>query len=219
MENGGLPALVRKDRSTKGRAGHERWGARILLRLAMPPGRRGCCACRRCGACYEEEREWASGGIRNSSATSTRDIRRRGAADAGAVAGVSTDVPDLVRPDSRDAADAGARWREAYKNREEIISHRDIAAVEPLDYVVMDHRRLDVFALVKERGAWKLVRPWLTAAIDMRTRKWLGWCIVETPSSDSIAARAEKAVYRFRTTEALFTGTTGAILPASGSRG
>ena len=37
-------------------------------------------------------------------------------------------------------------------------------------------------------GGWRLVRPWLTAAIYMRTRKWLAWVVVETPSSDSIAA-------------------------------
>ena len=57
-----------------------------------------------------------------------------------------------------------------------------------MDYVVMDHRRLDFFCLVRDgKQGWKLVRPWLTAAIDMRTRKWLAWVIVETPSSDSIA--------------------------------
>ena len=38
------------------------------------------------------------------------------------------------------------------------------------------------------KGVWKLGRPWITAAIDMWTRKWLAWFIVETPSSDSIAA-------------------------------
>ena len=58
----------------------------------------------------------------------------------------------------------------------------------PMDYVVMDHRRLDIFCLIpKRQGGWTLARPWLTAAIDMRTRKWLAWAIVETPSSDSIA--------------------------------
>jgi hypothetical protein len=52
----------------------------------------------------------------------------------------------------------------------------------------MDHRVLDIFCLAPDRRGWRLVRPWLTAAIDMRTRKWLAWVIVETPSSDSIAA-------------------------------
>ena len=56
-----------------------------------------------------------------------------------------------------------------------------------MDYVVMDHRVLDIFCLVPVRGGWKLARPWLTAAIDMRTRKWLAWGIFETPSSDAIS--------------------------------
>jgi transposase InsO family protein len=86
---------------------------------------------------------------------------------------------------------------EKYKNTQEIISHRDIASVAPMSFVVMDHRRLDVFCLVKTRGEWKLVRPWLTAAIDMRTRKWLGWCIVETPSSDSIATVLKRVFVDF----------------------
>lgn len=90
-------------------------------------------------------------------------------------------IPEVVRTLARDG-------EEAYRNTQEIISHRDFEAVWPMDYVVMDHRRLDVFCLMRERGGWKLARPWLTAAIDMRTRKWLAWCIVETPSSDSIAA-------------------------------
>jgi len=77
---------------------------------------------------------------------------------------------------------------EAFSNSQEIISWRDIAALQPMDYVVMDHRVLDIFCLVRSRDGWHLVRPWLTAAIEMRTRKWLGWVVVETPSSDSIAA-------------------------------
>jgi transposase InsO family protein len=87
-------------------------------------------------------------------------------------------IPELVK--------LMARSQEAYRNAE-LISFRDYESIQPLDYVVMDHRVLDIFCLVREGRGWKLARPWLTAAIDMRTRKWLGWCIVETPSSDSIA--------------------------------
>jgi hypothetical protein len=86
----------------------------------------------------------------------------------------------------------GRQGDEAYRNGE-LISFRDLAAPWPLDYVVMDHRVLDIFCLIPKREGgkcrgWSLARPWLTAAIDMRTRKWLSWVIVETPSSDSIAA-------------------------------
>lgn len=89
-------------------------------------------------------------------------------------------IPELLKKMARGGD-------EAYRNGE-LISFRDLAAPLPLDIVVMDHRVLDIFCMVPERRAWKLARPWLTAAIDMRTRKWLAWVIVETPSSDSIAS-------------------------------
>jgi transposase InsO family protein len=88
-------------------------------------------------------------------------------------------IPELVKLMAR-------RGQEGYRNAE-LLSFRDIAAVAPMDYLIMDHRLLDIFCMFPERGGWKLARPWLTAAIDLRTRKWMGWCIVETPSSDSIA--------------------------------
>jgi putative transposase len=94
-------------------------------------------------------------------------------------------IPEAARTLARDG-------EEAYRNTQEIISHRDIAAVDPLQFLVMDHRVLDIFSLIPERGGWRLGRPWLTAAIDMRTRRWLGWGIFETPSSDSIATVLKK---------------------------
>src|SRR5271157_504290 len=106
-------------------------------------------------------------------------------------------IPEMVRTLSREG-------NEAYRNSQEIISHRDIAAVKPLDYVVMDHRVLDIFCLVRDRGAWRLVRPWLTAAIDMRTRKWLSWAIVETPSSDSIATVLKRLFLNYGLPGALY---------------
>lgn len=88
-------------------------------------------------------------------------------------------IPELVKAMAR-------QGDEAYRNAE-LISYRDLECIRPLQFVVMDHRVLDIFCLIPERGAWKLGRPWLTAAIDMRTRKWLAWVVVETPSSASIA--------------------------------
>jgi len=89
-------------------------------------------------------------------------------------------IPELVKL-------MGRRGQDAYRNAE-LISFRDFESLQPLDYVVMDHRVLDIFCLVRDGRGWKLARPWVTAAIDMRSRKWLGWCVVETLSSDSIAA-------------------------------
>ena len=89
-------------------------------------------------------------------------------------------IPEVVRVLARSG-------QEAFSNTQEIISFRDLRALQPLDYVVMDHRCLDLFCMIQKRDGWKLIRPWLTASIDMRTRKWLAWTLVETPSSDSIA--------------------------------
>ncbi|HUI80154.1 MAG TPA: hypothetical protein VLY24_19640 [Bryobacteraceae bacterium] len=69
---------------------------------------------------------------------------------------------------------------EAFSNSQEIISWRNIGALQPMDYVVMDHRMLDLHALVRTRDGWRLARPYLTAAIDMRTRKFLASSLVAT---------------------------------------
>jgi len=96
-------------------------------------------------------------------------------------------IPEVVRVMSREG-------EEAFHNTQEILSSRDLAGLRPLDYVVMDHRRLDIFCLLHDRGGWKLGRPWLTAAIDMRTRRWLSWVVVENPSSESIAAVLKRSI-------------------------
>jgi transposase InsO family protein len=98
-------------------------------------------------------------------------------------------IPEVIKTMARGGDDA-------YRNAE-LISHRDLASILPTDFVVMDHRVLDIFCLVPEWRTWKLVRPWITAAIDFRTRKWLGWCFVETPSSDSIATVLKQVFVNF----------------------
>jgi transposase InsO family protein len=206
-QKGGLPALVRKDRADKGLPKRLTDAARdLLLSVAMPRrGAYGALRVKEMWRVYEEERAWraahagrAMNDFEQDKYAQYLDAENRLTAGAQ-LPQISYEtfrvwfnrIPDMVK----DLARSG---NEAYRNRQEIISHRDIAAVEPMDYVVMDHRRLDVFCLVKAplphgRGSqdgvcgWKLARPWLTAAIDMRTRKWLAWAIVETPSSDSIA--------------------------------
>ncbi len=81
---------------------------------------------------------------------------------------------------------------ERFEATQVAYSYRAIEKLAPMEYVVMDHRRADLFCAVRsgkgETGGWELIRPWITAAIDMRTRKWLGWRIVRTPSAGSIAS-------------------------------
>jgi transposase InsO family protein len=98
-------------------------------------------------------------------------------------------IPEILKTMAR-------RGEEAYRNTE-TISYRDLGSLQPLDYVVMDHRVLDIFCLIRERRGWRLGRPWITAALDMRTRKFLGWCVVATPSSDSIATVSKRVFFDF----------------------
>jgi transposase InsO family protein len=196
FKDGGMPALVRRGRADKGIPKLMTDAARdFLVSLAIP--RRGIYGALRVAEmhrAYCEERDWrAAHAGRVLSAFDRDKYARYLDADNKLVASAQLPavscrtfqewflrIPEMVR----DMARSGF---EEYKNFQEIITHRDIASVQPMDYVVMDHRRLDVFCLLKTREGWQLARPWLTAAIDMRTRKWLAWSIVATPSSDSIA--------------------------------
>lgn len=85
--------------------------------------------------------------------------------------------------------------RDKYDASELAYSYRDYSKLLPLDWVVMDHRQLDIFCLLPQRGGgWKLGRPWLTAAMDMRSRRWLGWTIVAQPDSHSIATVVKRVI-------------------------
>jgi biotin operon repressor len=93
-------------------------------------------------------------------------------------------IPQLVKT-------LGRQGDEAFHNQN-LISFRDLRSIQPLEFVVCDHRVLDIFALCPERGGWRLARPWISVALDMRTRKFLSWVVVEVPSSDAIAAVLKK---------------------------
>lgn len=194
---GGLPALVSRDRSDKGRPRAMTPAAfDFLLAAAMPQrGVYGVLSVAEIFRAYEEERVWRAAhankpmddfGRSKYARYLDEDGRLRESAQLPPVSCKTfrtwfNRIPEVARVMAREGG-------EAYRNSQEVLSFRDLAAVQPLDYVVMDHRVLDIFCLVPKRGGWKLARPWLTAAIDMRTRKWLAWAIVETPSSASIAA-------------------------------
>ncbi|HXM45018.1 MAG TPA: helix-turn-helix domain-containing protein [Bryobacteraceae bacterium] len=196
-ERDGIAGLVDRDRKDKGRPRALNAAALdFILAAAMPrEGSYGSLSVKEIFRAYLEERAW-----RAAHATKRlgefeekkyfRYLGESGRLSAGAQLPLATyetlrtwfnRIPEVVRVMARDG-------EEAFHNTQEILSFRNLTDIRPLDYVVMDHRRLDIFCLLRERGGWKLGRPWLTAAIDMRTRKWLSWVIVENPSSDSIAA-------------------------------
>jgi transposase InsO family protein len=198
----GIPGLVSKDRSDKGTARVFNQAAKeFILAHAMPlKGVRGVYSVREIHRAYEEERAWRDAHAGQAMAEFEASKYARYLDEDGRLRNTAllpeacyetfrswfNRIPELVRTLARDGV-------EAFHNSQELISYRDIGAIQPLDFVVMDHRVLDLFCLVRSRDGWKLARPWLTAAIDYRTRKWLGWVIVETPSSDSIAAVLKKA--------------------------
>jgi len=193
----GLPGLVSRDRADKGKPRAMTPAALDwLLAAAMPrKGVYGVLSIKEIARAYSEEMAWRATHIGQPMGDFERDKYARyldedyKLRDSALLPKVSYEtlrtwfdkIPEIARTMARQGG-------EAFRNSQEILSFRDIGATMPLDYVVMDHRVLDMFCLVPSRDGWKLARPWLTAAIDMRTRKWLGWVIVETPSSDSIAA-------------------------------
>lgn len=196
-KRGGLPALVSKDRADKGEARVMNAAAfDFLLAASMPmKGVYGVLSAREIHRCYGEESEWRAANVGRvlkefEQAKYARYLDDQGRLKESALLPKCSyetfrtwfnRIPEVARTMARDGSDA-------YRNTQEPLSWRDYTSMSPMDYVVMDHRVLDIFCLAPERGGWKLMRPWLTAAIDMRTRKWLAWVIVETPSSDSIAA-------------------------------
>lgn len=60
-------------------------------------------------------------------------------------------IPELIKLMAR-------RGDEGHRNAE-TISFRDYESIQPLDYVVMDHRVLDIFCLIPERGGVEARAP------------------------------------------------------------
>lgn len=206
FKSGGMPALLDKGRKDKGQPkALNAAGLAFLLSAALPEEdkrkdakhRRGLLRIREIWRVYKEEMVFRA---RMAGKVLAEPWRKHYAP--------MLDASGRFRPDAQlTPACYGTfkRWfnrinpallamaregEKAYSDTQEILTLRDIAGLQPMEYVVMDHRQLDIFCMVRDQksGGWKLIRPWLTAAIDNRTRKWLAWIICETPSSDSIAA-------------------------------
>lgn len=65
---------------------------------------------------------------------------------------------------------------------------RDYSKLAPNDWWVSDHHLWDIFVRISDgKGGWKLVRPWGSYWMDMRTRKMMSSIIrVESPNSDVV---------------------------------
>jgi len=61
---------------------------------------------------------------------------------------------------------------------------RNPESLEPMQLIECDHHQLDVACRYHDG---RIIFPWLTLWIDVRSWKPLGWCLCERPNSDSIA--------------------------------
>jgi len=213
-KTGGLSALVKRDRSDKGRPQALNSAALdLLLAAALPKaGAYGEMSVREIHRAYKEESTWRAAHANVKLTEAELEKYARYVDPASGCLGASAQLPEvsyntLVRWYGRIPEVVrvmGREGQESFANSQEVISFRDLTSIQPMQYLVADHRMLDLFALVRNGRGWKLVRPWLTAALDFRTRKWLAWAIVETPSSDSIASVLKRVFLRH--------GLPGAVL-------
>lgn len=77
-----------------------------------------------------------------------------------------------------------------YRDKFEKLILRDLNSFNVRAIYVGDHHQFDVF--VEYRG--RLIRPWVSAWMDFRSRCCVGWTIVESPNSDSIALSLRDAL-------------------------
>jgi transposase len=202
----GQQGLVNRDRADKGEHRKiNKAAAEFILAMAVPKaGAFATLSGREIFRAYEEERAWREQRLmRRLQGADEQKYSRYLGEDGLLLASAAlpkisyktllacmAEIPEPVLTLAR-------RGEEAYRNTQEIISYRDLTAIEPLEWLVCDHRILDIFCRVPVRGGWRLARPWFSAGIDMRTRRWLGWGIFEVPSSEAIATVLKKVCINF----------------------
>lgn len=103
-------------------------------------------------------------------------------------------VAERVPPGDRLMARSGAdAWRKVHETPLE----QDENAWAAGECWESDHTQLDFFARVPRAGAeggWAWVRPWLTAWVDRRSRRLMGWVISESGDSHTIRAALAAAL-------------------------
>ena len=164
-KQGGLPALVPKDRADKGIPKSFNTAAlEFILACAFPKhGAYGKLTVRDIFRAYADERLWRAAriGTELTDDFDRQKYRRYMTTDGCLTAAAALPeasystfknwfnrIPEIAKVMAREGD-------EAFHNSQEIISFRDLTAVKPLDYLVMDHRRLDFFCLISRRQIWK----------------------------------------------------------------
>ncbi len=124
-----------------------------------------------------------------------REVKK--AVASGAIAATAPSYWTVVRYcrslQANQALSTYARYgRKAYYDKQSSFIIRDYTSLDRNDIWVGDHHELDLFCFHKGR----LFRPWLTAKMDLATRKIVGYVVVERPSSRSIARCLKHAISR-----------------------
>ncbi len=80
--------------------------------------------------------------------------------------------------------------KKTFYNKVQTYTRRDPESVRAGQVFVGDHRKFDFFIL-GPRGTW--VRPWVTAWLDMRSGKLVGWLVTFSPNTDTIMSTFAEA--------------------------
>ena len=94
---------------------------------------------------------------------------------------VKEDIPAAVRTLRR----LGAK---AYMDDIQTFTRRNPESIRAGEVFVGDHHILDVFINAGTVQKPKWARPWMTAWLDMRSRKFVGWTVNLSPCTDEIIA-------------------------------
>ena len=94
---------------------------------------------------------------------------------------VKEDIPEAVRTLRRFGD-------KKYMDDIQTFTRRDPESIRAGEVFVGDHHILDVFINVGTIEKPKWARPWMTAWLDMRSRKFVGWTVNLSPCTDEIIA-------------------------------
>lgn len=94
---------------------------------------------------------------------------------------VKEDIPEAVRTLRRFGD-------KKYMDDIQTFTRRDPESIRAGEVFVGDHHILDVFINMGTIEKPKWARPWMTAWLDMRSRKFVGWTVNLSPCTDEIIA-------------------------------
>jgi putative transposase len=108
-------------------------------------------------------------------------------------------VNNEISDDTKDFFRKGEKY---WCDHHEPYLKRDYTRLHSMQVAVADHKTFDFVSRVWRADGWHIVRLSLTCIIDMRSRKILGWCIDEVPSTLTIIRAVRMMVEQYGCPEA-----------------